>query len=240
MSEQVMEINRIITWDCIEVLRGGEIPDKSIDLILTDPPYKFESHGRWINAHRSYLSVWAKGLWTDKDTEIYTDGFMELLLAKLKTPNMVFFCNKAQIPEILEQAKKYSLNFDILVLCKTAPTPLTNNQRLPDKEYAIHLHKQAWVKWNYKTKRTFRVAPNFKDTSINHPTVKPLDVIEQIVQNCTYEWDIVLDCYLWSWTTAVACKNTNRNFIGIEINPEYVQLAEKRLGEIQRKETALF
>ena len=68
---------------------------------------------------------------------------MDLLISKLKNPNIVFFCNKAQIPEILEQAKYYDLNFDILVLCKTAPTPLTNNQRLPDKEYAIHLHKQA-------------------------------------------------------------------------------------------------
>jgi DNA modification methylase len=90
------------------------------------------------------------------------------------------------------------------------------------------------VKGNYKTKRTFRVAPNFKDTSIDHPTVKPLDLIEQIIQNCTNEWDLVLDCYLWSWTTAVACKNTNRNFIWIEINPEYVEIAKNRLKEVDR------
>lgn len=229
-----MEKNQIITWDCIDILRGGWIADKTIDLVLTDPPYKFEWHGRGMAKNRDYLKKWMNKIWTNLDTDIYTDDFMELLLSKMKAPNMVFFCNKAQILDILEQAKKYNLNFDILVLCKTAPTPLTNNQRLPDKEYAIHLHKQAWVKGNYKTKRTFRVAPNFKDTSIDHPTVKPLDVIEQIIQNCTNEWDTVLDCYLWSWTTAVACKNTNRNFIGIEINPEYVEIAKNRLKEVDR------
>jgi hypothetical protein len=82
---------------------------------------------------------------TNLDTNIYHKEFIDLLLSKLKTPNMIFFCNKAQIPEILDVAKSYKLNFDILVLCKTAPAPLTNNQWLSDKEYAIHLHKHAKV-----------------------------------------------------------------------------------------------
>ena len=220
----------IITWDCLEVLK--DIPDKSVDLVLTDPPYKFEWHGRWMAKHRDYLKKWMNKIWTNVETDIYTDNFIELLSSKLKTPNMVFFCNKAQIPEILDKAKQYNLNFDILVLCKTAPTPLTNNQRLPDKEYAIHLHKQAEVKGNYHTKRTFRVAPNYKDTSINHPTVKPLNVIEDIILNLTDEWDTVLDCYLWSGTTAVACKELKRNCIWIEINPEYVEIAKQRLQEV--------
>lgn len=228
-----MEKNQIITWDCIEILRGGWILDNSVDLILTDPPYKFEWHGRGMWGKREYLMHWMDKIGTNLDTNIYTDDFMEILISKMKNPNMVFFCNKAQIPEILDQARKYNLNFDILVLCKTAPTPLCNNQRLPDKEYAIHLHKQTWVKGNYKTKRTFRVAPNFKDTKIDHPTVKPLNVIEDIIRNLTNEWDTVLDCYLWSGTTAVACKKLKRNFIWIEINPEYVEIAKNRLKEVE-------
>ena len=53
------------------------------------------------------------------------------------------------------------------------------------------------------------------------------------IRNLTNEWDTVLDCYLGSWTTAVACKKLKRNFIGIEINPEYVEIAEKRLKELE-------
>ena len=146
-----------------------------------------------------------------------------------------------QIPEILDKAREYDLNFAILCLCKTAPTPLSNNQWLPDKEYAIHLYKNCEVKWNYKTKKTFWVKPNFKDKRYNHPTVKPLDIVEDIIMNCSNEWDTVLDCYLWSGTTAVACKELNRNFIWIEINPEYVELAENRLKELDRlAQTRLF
>ena len=226
-----MELNKIYCWDCLEILRGGEILNNSIDLLITDPPYKFEWHWRWMAQHRDYLKVWMNKIWTNLNTDIYTDEFMDLIISKLKTINMVFFCNKAQIKEILDKAQKYKLNFDLLVLCKTAPTPLTNNQWLPDKEYAIHLHKQTPVKWNYKTKRTFWVAPNYK-SKINHPTVKPIDVIEQIIQNCSNEWDTVLDCYLWSGTTAVACKKLNRNFIGIEINPEYCEIANRRISDL--------
>ena len=229
-----MEKNQIITWDCIDILRGGWIADKTIDLVLTDPPYKFEWHWRWLWKDRKYLVEWMNKIWTTLDTDIYTDEFIELLLKKLKQPNIVFFCNKAQIKDILDIAERYNLRFDILVLCKTAPTPLCNNQWLPDKERAIHLYKWIPVRWSYKTKRTFRVAPNFKDTSIDHPTVKPLETIQDIIRNITDEWDTVLDCYLWSWTTAVACKNLNRNFIGIEINPEYVEIAKNRLKEVDR------
>lgn len=222
----------IITWDCIEILRSDIIMDKSIDLVLTDPPYKFEWHDRWeFSKNRKYLSQDMTNIGTNLDTNIYHKEFIDLLLSKLKTPNMIFFCNKAQIPEILDVAKSYKLNFDMLVLCKTAPAPLTNNQWLPDKEYAIHLHKHAKVNWDYHTKRTFRTAPNFKDTSINHPTVKPLNVIEQIVKNCSNEWDTILDPYLWSGTTAVAYKYLNRNCIWIEINPKYVEIANTRLQQ---------
>ncbi len=59
------------------------------------------------------------------ETDIYTKEFFEILLKKTKKPNMVFFCNKMQIPDILDRARENDLNFDILVLCKTAPAPLT-------------------------------------------------------------------------------------------------------------------
>ena len=66
-------------------------------------------------------------------------------------------------------------------------------------------------------------------------------MIERLIKISSNEWDTVLDCYLWSWTTAVACKKLNRNFIGIEINPEYVELAESRLREVDKlKQQTLF
>jgi hypothetical protein len=83
---------------------------------------------------------------SDTETDIYTKEFFELLLQKQEKPNMVFFCNKLQIPDILDRAREYEMNFDILILCKTAPAPLTQGQRLPDREYAIHLRKQIPIR----------------------------------------------------------------------------------------------
>jgi len=66
----------------------------------------------------------------------------------------------------------------------------------------------------------------------NHPTVKPVALMEYLIKMTTREWQIVLDPFSWSWTTAVACKNTWRNFIWIEMSQEYVDIAKKRIDEV--------
>lgn len=62
-----------------------------------------------------------------------------------------------------------------------------------------------------------------------HPTIKPLDIIKNLIINSSQEGDTVLDCFMGSGTTGVACKELNRNFIGMEINEEYYQIAKDRI-----------
>ena len=85
----------------------------------------------------------------------------------------------------------------------------------------------------YKTKFKYYVTPlNQKDKKLyGHPTIKPLFIIENLIVNSNQENDVVLDCFMGSGTTGVACKNTNRKFIGIEISDEYFATAEKRIYE---------
>jgi DNA modification methylase len=64
-----------------------------------------------------------------------------------------------------------------------------------------------------------------------HPTQKPLDIISKMIKNSTKENDMVLDCFLGSGTTAVACKQLNRNYIGIEISEKYCEIARQRLRQ---------
>jgi len=66
-----------------------------------------------------------------------------------------------------------------------------------------------------------------------HPTQKPVSLLEYLIKTYTNEWDTVLDNCAGSGTTGIACKNTNRNFIGIELDPRYCEIAEKRIGENQ-------
>ena len=63
------------------------------------------------------------------------------------------------------------------------------------------------------------------------PTIKPLCIIENIIRNSSKEGDVVLDAFLGSGTTAVACMNNNRNYIGFENNEEYYQIAQKRIEQ---------
>lgn len=83
---------------------------------------------------------------TFKDTDIYSDGSLVLELIRIcKKPNIILFCNKAQIRDILNNANEFNLSFELLFMGKTAPTPLTNNQWLPDREFIIHLFKNKKV-----------------------------------------------------------------------------------------------
>lgn len=84
---------------------------------------------------------------------------------------------------------------------------------------------------SYEDARTvFRSPTNINDkNAYHHPTCKPLRIIETLIRNSSKENDVVLDCFLGSGTTAIACKNLNRNYIGIEINPKWYKIAKNRL-----------
>jgi site-specific DNA-methyltransferase (adenine-specific) len=66
-----------------------------------------------------------------------------------------------------------------------------------------------------------------------HPTMKDIKVIKHLVELLSNEWDLVLDPFMWSWTTAVACKELWRRFIWSEIDPKYVEIANRRLEETE-------
>ena len=85
----------------------------------------------------------------------------------------------------------------------------------------------------YQTKKKYYVSPTNKEDkeSFGHPTIKPLHIIENLIINSSCENDIVLDCFMGSGTTGVACINTSRNFIGIEIDENYFCTATNRINQ---------
>jgi len=94
---------------------------------------------------------------------------------------------------------------------------------MPKGEFKLKKERCSNV-WNYR-----RVKPEL------HPTQKPVNLIKKIIRSATEENDTVLDPFIGSGTTAVACKQLNRNFIGIEINPDYVEIANRRLANTYRQ-----
>jgi DNA modification methylase len=105
---------------------------------------------------------------------------------------------------------------------------------LTDTEYILFFReKGVKVYGTYETKKTYYVTPtNQKEKKLyGHPTIKPQEILKNLIVNSTTENGVVLDCFMGSGSTGVACVNTNRNFIGIEIDEGYFNIAKKRIEE---------
>lgn len=129
----------------------------------------------------------------------------------------------------------------ILCWCKTNPVPKTNGNWPPDIEYCLLFKADGAPKYNdgYELKSKWYVSPlNKPDKDIwGHPTIKPLELVERHIKHSTQPGDTVLDCFMGSGTTGVACRNTGRNFIGMEIDDKYYAIAERRIKEQVKQES---
>lgn len=152
----------------------------------------------------------------------------------MKKINIFVWCSKMQIPDIMNYFINKGCFFEVLVWCKTNPTPRTNNTWLPDIEYCLYFREEG-VPLNdgYDLKHKFYTAPiNKKDKDTwHHPTIKPLKIVENHILHTTKEHDVVLDCFMGSGTTGVASIKNNRDFVGVEINPKFYKIAEERISQ---------
>lgn len=237
-----MKANYIERGDCMELIKT--LPDKSIDLIVTDPPYEFADGGgggafgsKKRNYHAEYTSLYKENAQKIGDNlRFISKGFDLSLLDEfcrvLKKINIYIWCSKAQLGKIINYFENKKCAIDLLTWHKTNPTPMCNNTYLSDTEYCIFAReKGVKIYGSYHTKKKYYVSPaNVADKKLyNHPTIKPLDIIQNLIINSSQEGDVVLDPFLGSGTTAVASINTNRDFIGYELEKEYFETAKNRI-----------
>ena len=251
-----METNVIYNEDCYEGIK--KIPDKSIDLVYIDIPYLFKAHGGGTSElakrsarNRSELvglkydetktvaenmkeANHNKGSIKDITSGIDYSIFDELCRV-MKNIYIYIWCSKDQILPIMNYfVEKKNCVSDLLVWCKTNPMPVGNNTYLPDIEYCLFFREPNKTKLNdgYELKSKWYISPiNKADKDLyGHPTIKPLDLVKRHILHSTKEGDIVLDCFMGSGTTAVACKELNRQYIGFELDKEYWQIAVDRVN----------
>ena len=222
-------INKITCGDCYELIK--QLPDKSVDLIVTDPPYELETRGAGFHNKRDYYDeLHEEGLSQGID-----DNLLKEFVRVMKCVNIYLFCNKNQLRQYFDFFKDF--NCDLLVWYKTNPIPTVNNKYLSDLEY-IFFAREKGVKLGgqYETlSKVYSSAVNKKDKEFfEHLTPKPLLLIKKLIKNSSNENDIVLDPFMGSGTTAVACKELNRRFVGFEIMQKYVDIANDRLNGIDK------
>lgn len=221
---------------CLDVLK--RMPDNSVDLIITDPPYEISATngGGTINKvkklNKSLSGLVEADITSGYDIEMFGEEFCRVM----KDINIYLWCNKAQIPKYFEYyVGKKGCKFDILFWNKTNALPTYSNKYLSDTEYCLYFHKGKGHCFpsSYEDAKTMYQAPiNQKDKKAwGHPSIKPLDITEKIIRNSSKEGDLIFDPFVGSGTTCVAAHNMGRRSCGVEINKDFFDIAVKRTGE---------
>lgn len=241
--EKKLEQNQIYLGDCLELMNG--ISDKSIDMVLCDLPY-----GTTQNKWDSELPL--DSLWNHYERIIKDNGAIVLFAqtpfdkvlgaSNLKLLKYEWIWEKTTATGHLN-AKKMPMKAheNILVFYKKLPTynPQKTDGHSPVHSYTKHQDDGS----NYgktavgicgggsteRYPRSVQVFKTDKQKEALHPTQKPVALCEWLIKTYTNERDLVLDNCLGSGTTAIACINTKRNFIGIEKDENYFNIANERL-----------
>lgn len=212
----------------LELMGCGELYDK------TKPMAENIRIANNAVVHRENLT--SANIWDGFDFEL----FIKEAFRVMKGCNLFIWCSPMQILDIMNCINKYTkATQNILVWCKSNPLPVTNGTWLSDIEYCINVReKTSRLNDGYELKSKWFLSPiNQKDKTLyDHPTIKPLELVKRHLKHATRENDIVLDCFLGSGTTAVACKETNRQYIGFEIDKQYFQIAQDRLNGVTQIE----
>lgn len=236
---------QIYNNDCLNVLK--DIPNDSIDLVFTDPPYNLKkSHNRGENHIKDIRSNYVIGTkWDELTKEEYYSlidkVFKECSRIAHKGTSMFMFVGDVTIDRIRELGEQNGWYFKTSgVWHKTNPIPVNMNLHfLSSLEF--------WVYFTYKKKTgTFnndgKPIHNFIETSVTpmsekrhgkHPTQKPLSVTKELISILSNKGDTVLDPFMGTGTTGVACQLLGREFIGIEKESEYFEIAKNRLLEVE-------
>jgi site-specific DNA-methyltransferase (adenine-specific) len=215
---------KLIHGDCLEEMK--KIPDGSIDVSLTSPPYNRKRNDKYDN-------------YTDVVENYY--GWMCLVIDELLrvTDKYVFFNiqkNYYNKQDVFKLIGRYSdVIQEIIIWEKSNPMPAASKAITNSYEYFLVLGKTPLKSNTTYTKNIITTSVNSKMPK-NHKAVMHQDVSDWLINKFTKESDTVLDCFMGLGTTGISCKNLNRNFIGIEIDKEYFETAKKRIeaGDIRQ------
>ena len=204
--------------DCLEIMK--EMPDKSIDIAFTSPPYNRKRNDKYANYNDTI----------DDYYKFLCDFTNELLRVTKKYTIINLQKNYYNKQEVFKYIGNYASKIvEIIVWGKTNPMPASSCNITNAYEFFIVLSDKPLKSNTTYTKNLIMTAVNSDTTLKEHRAVMKQEVSDWFIEKFTSENDIVLDCFMGTGTTGVSCGKYNRNFIGIEIDDKYFEIAKERV-----------
>ena len=232
---------KLIHGDCLEVMDRLILEGVKVDCIITDPPYNIARKNNFNTMGRQSIDFgeWDKGFnqfnWVTKSFGLVKNG-----------GSLFIFNDWKNVGEIAKHAESVGYEIkDMIRWRKTNPMPRNRDRRyITDFEVAIWLVKPK-AKWTFnrlsdtydRCEYEYSITP--KSEKLGHTTQKPLALMEEIIKRHSNEGDLILDCFMGSGTTGIACENLGRKFIGIELDEKYFKIAQERI-ENEGNQISLF
>jgi site-specific DNA-methyltransferase (adenine-specific) len=203
------------------------IKDNSIDLIVTDPPYKIIAGG---STNKAVTLKGANGMASGNIFEInkikFADWLPDLYRVLKDGSHCYIMVNDRNMLEMLTECKKAKFKLlNILTWKKTRHTP--NRYYLKNSEFIVLLRKGKAK--NINNMGSFQVLEIDNVKTKSHPSEKPIELMKIFIENSSLKGEIVLDPFAGSGSTLLACLNIDRNFIGFELDKQYYELALERI-----------
>ena len=234
-------MHKLFNCDCLSGM--SQLPDNSVDCVITDPPYNIGEFAKKRGYHFKQIreNNFVTAGWDNDTTEnwlILMDSMFKIISTKLKIRgNVIIFCSNLKVEELRKLGTKYGFYYKTAgVWHKTNPIPRNMNLHfVSSNEFWIHfINQKRTGTFNNNGKLLLDYyecsVPSTKERGeCKHPTQKPLSIISSMVEILSNEGDTILDCFMGSGTTGVAAVQTGRNFIGYETDSNYFNFAKQRI-----------
>lgn len=255
-----MEIDVIYNQDCLEGMKS--LPDESVDLVVTDCPYKIIAGGVTIEQREDEVSgVFSKravsdgsrlgNKWLKKNADeipcavrqgkmfehndVSFEAWLPEIFRVLKNGSHCYIMiNGRNLKDLQVQAEKVGFKFvNLLAWKKNNVTP--NKYYMQQMEFILLLRKGKARNINNMGTSNCLEIPNIIGKK-KHPTEKPVEMMEISIENSSDKNDIVLDPFFGSGSTLIAAVNTDRHYIGFELDEQYFDIACERLDAAEREQ----
>jgi len=223
----------LINGDCIEKMKS--IDSESIDLIVTDPPYlvNYKTGRRKDKTHKFCTTIE-----NDDNPELISDYISECSRILKNDTAMYMFCSMDRVDFFKQELEKYFVIRNMIIWVKNNHTAGDLKSQFGKKYEILFLVNKGTREFNGKRITDIWKFDKVSSNNQLHQNEKPLDLITQCIEKHSDIGDTVFDGFMGSGTTGVACINTKRNFIGVELDDEYFEVAKERIDNAQHVYTS--